>query len=296
MAYKTFQNGYPLPASDLNNYLMNQSVIVFASSAARTADIPTPIEGMITYLEDTNAVEVWDGSAWQNINDNSNSVPLSTVAANGDLIVGDGASSVTNLTVGANGSLLYSDGTDPSWLANSGTEGDVLQVNATGGLEFATPAGGGGMTQIATGSFSGSLSITSIPTTYKHLQLVLTNAALNFDSPVYFRLNADTSANYIYRVVNHSGTALSNGNEQYIVLTQATTESTDTFNSVINVYDYAATSGLVTLEGITAGIDSGSNKFVNQLFAGYQRSAAITGISIVFVTGTAGTYTLYGVN
>jgi len=70
MAYKTFQNGYPLPASDLNDYLMKQSVIVFASSAARTADIPTPIEGMITYLEDTNRAEVYNGSAWVEITSN----------------------------------------------------------------------------------------------------------------------------------------------------------------------------------------------------------------------------------
>ena len=37
MAYKTFVNGYGLTASELNAYLMNQSVMVFADSSARTA-------------------------------------------------------------------------------------------------------------------------------------------------------------------------------------------------------------------------------------------------------------------
>ena len=64
MAYKVFANGYPLQASELNNYLMNQSVIVFASSAERSSTLTTPTEGMITYLSDTNALEYYTGSAW----------------------------------------------------------------------------------------------------------------------------------------------------------------------------------------------------------------------------------------
>ena len=63
MAYKVFANGFALNASELNTYLMNQSVMVFANSAARTAAF-TPTEGMVTYLEDTNALEVYNGTAW----------------------------------------------------------------------------------------------------------------------------------------------------------------------------------------------------------------------------------------
>jgi hypothetical protein len=63
MAYKVFANGFALNASELNTYLMNQSVIVFADAAARTAAF-TPIEGMVTYLQDTNALEVYNGTAW----------------------------------------------------------------------------------------------------------------------------------------------------------------------------------------------------------------------------------------
>lgn len=63
MAYKVFANGFALNASELNTYLMNQSVMVFANAAARTAAF-TPTEGMVTYLEDTNALEVYNGTAW----------------------------------------------------------------------------------------------------------------------------------------------------------------------------------------------------------------------------------------
>jgi hypothetical protein len=47
---------------------MNQSIIVFSNEAARTAAITSPIEGMVTYLEDTGVYESYDGSAWVQLN------------------------------------------------------------------------------------------------------------------------------------------------------------------------------------------------------------------------------------
>lgn len=195
MAYKTFANGFPLPASDLNNYLMNQSVIVFASAAERSSTLTSPTEGMITYLEDTDTVEVYNGSVWTDINDNTGAIPKSTVTAQGDLIVADGASSVTNLGVGANGSLLYSDGTDPSWLANSGTEGDVLQVNATGGLEFATPAGGGGWTLLGSAAMASAstIEITGLDQTYKNLRIETEGMKYNSNTNLFVQLKNNTT-------------------------------------------------------------------------------------------------------
>ena len=124
MAYKTFANGFPLPASDLNNFLMNQSVIVFADSAARTTAIPSPVEGMLTYLEDTNAYESWNGSAFVNINDNTDAIPKSTVTTAQDLIVADGASSVTRLGVGTDDQVLSVVAGEVAW-ADAGGGGLV---------------------------------------------------------------------------------------------------------------------------------------------------------------------------
>jgi hypothetical protein len=64
MPRKVFVAGEILTAADVNTNLMDQAVMVFADSTARTAAIPTPSEGMITYLEDTDAVEKYDGSAF----------------------------------------------------------------------------------------------------------------------------------------------------------------------------------------------------------------------------------------
>lgn len=65
VAYKVFTNGSVLPASDVNTYLMDQSVMVFSSSATRAAALTAPVEGMLTWLQDTNRYEYYSGAgAW----------------------------------------------------------------------------------------------------------------------------------------------------------------------------------------------------------------------------------------
>lgn len=64
MPYKVFVNGFPLNASELNQYLMQQSIATFVDSTARAAAIETPQEGQFTYLTGTNILQYWDGSAW----------------------------------------------------------------------------------------------------------------------------------------------------------------------------------------------------------------------------------------
>ena len=49
---------------DVDTYLMAQSVMVFASSSARTSAIGTPTEGMFSFLKDTDALEYYTGASW----------------------------------------------------------------------------------------------------------------------------------------------------------------------------------------------------------------------------------------
>jgi hypothetical protein len=67
---KTFTAGEVLTASDVNTYLMEQSVMVFGGTAARSSAIPTPSTGMTTYIGVTGTasipqIETYTGSAWQ---------------------------------------------------------------------------------------------------------------------------------------------------------------------------------------------------------------------------------------
>lgn len=73
---KTFIAGEVLTASEVNGYLMDQSVMRFASSSARATALPSPDEGMVSYLDDTNKVEVYDGSSWGAVS--ADPVPFAT--------------------------------------------------------------------------------------------------------------------------------------------------------------------------------------------------------------------------
>jgi hypothetical protein len=64
VAYKVFTNGSVLNASEINDNLMNQSVMVFSNSTARAAALTAPLEGMLTWLQDVNRYESYNGSAW----------------------------------------------------------------------------------------------------------------------------------------------------------------------------------------------------------------------------------------
>jgi hypothetical protein len=48
-----------LTAGAVNTNLMDQAVMVFADAAARTAALGSPSEGMVTYLEDSDSLELY---------------------------------------------------------------------------------------------------------------------------------------------------------------------------------------------------------------------------------------------
>ena len=57
-----------LASSDVDQYLMQQSVMVFASEAARTSAFSiqgiTPSIGMVSFLSDTQSTQYYNGVAW----------------------------------------------------------------------------------------------------------------------------------------------------------------------------------------------------------------------------------------
>lgn len=89
--YKLFATGDVLTAAQVNTYLMQQTVMVFASSTARTTALTGVVaEGMVSYLLDTNATEVYDGSAWVGI---ANSGDITSVTTGSDSGLTGGATS-----------------------------------------------------------------------------------------------------------------------------------------------------------------------------------------------------------
>lgn len=66
--YKDFTAGSALAAADLEDYCQNQSVMRFASSAARdTALSSVKTEGMLSYQVDNNDLDIYTGSAFSTL-------------------------------------------------------------------------------------------------------------------------------------------------------------------------------------------------------------------------------------
>jgi hypothetical protein len=61
---KIFTAGDVLTASDVQSFLMDQTVMNFAGTAARSSAIATPTQGMVSYRDDIDNLELYNGSAW----------------------------------------------------------------------------------------------------------------------------------------------------------------------------------------------------------------------------------------
>jgi hypothetical protein len=156
--YKLFSTGDVLSASDVNTYLQQQTVMVFASAAARTTALASVLaEGMVTYLKDTDVVEIYTGAAWVSLDD-PNAIQNSIVDAKGDIITATADNTPARLAVGTNGQVLQADST------------------AATGLKWATAGGGGKLLQVVQASYSGQIESTT--TTYADTGLTVTTGAL----------------------------------------------------------------------------------------------------------------------
>ena len=63
--FKTFATGEVLTASDVNTYLMQQTVMVFADSTARSTALGANVaQGMLSFLKSDNTLYAYNGSAW----------------------------------------------------------------------------------------------------------------------------------------------------------------------------------------------------------------------------------------
>jgi|TARA_R100000482_G_C5060955_1_gene117067 hypothetical protein len=104
--FKVFSTGEVLTAADVNDYLMEQSIGIFASSTTRDSQISSPIEGQFAYLSDSNTLTYYTGSSWASY-------------------IGDGDITAVTITTSATSGL--SGGTT----AASGAFSSTLTVNPT---------------------------------------------------------------------------------------------------------------------------------------------------------------------
>jgi hypothetical protein len=183
-----------------------------------------------------------------------------------------------------------------------GTAGQVLTVNSGATAPEWATAGGGGLTLISTVTASNQASVTfsSIPATYKHLQVVIKNFDPTTDNDsLWLRFNSDSNANrYISQTT--SGNALSFSlSESNCTFPTDNTTTQNLYNLFIPDYTNTTTWKIYTSFGIVNVSASATQAYVQAMRTGaYNQTGAIT--ALTFITGNAnnivsGTFELYGV-
>ena len=154
-------------------------------------------------------------------------------------------------------------------------------------------------TAYGTGS-SGTITFSSIPSTYKHLQIRYAGLTSIAGMSVNMRFNSDTGANYNAHYLYAQGSSVTSGSSGSAtdILTFGLINGTSTtipLSGVIDIVDYASTSKFKTSRSLT-GI-TGSPELV--LGSGLWRStSAISSASLALPAGnwtTASRFSLYGI-
>jgi hypothetical protein len=217
-------------------------------------------------------------------------IAKSIVDAKGDLIGGTADNTVARLAVGANDTVLTADSSTAT------------------GLKWAAPAGGMTLISTQTVSTSGAtVSFTSIPSTYKHLMLVVEDYFISADA-LLVRFNNDSGTDYSYSQVEQfassigglsgSGTTSLDGNVFGYGVTSSSANQMG--SGVMWLYDYNNTGtkfGTINSR-FRRSQDTNDNRG-NWVNFSYNDAAVISEINLIRTNGSAtvnGTFKLYGVN
>jgi hypothetical protein len=210
----------------------------------------------------------------------STAINPSTVTTKGDILVATGSGTIVRQGVGTDGQVLVADSAQAD------------------GVNWATPAAGG-MTLISTTTLTGaSVTLSSIPQTYKNLVLIIRNfrPAVGNDS-LGLRFNGNTTT-YSSTGQNFANTSIT-GDRIYDVVTNNSSTTSNGFAQA-TIYDYTNTTTWKLLEGTSLSNNNTTPANYNfQRIAGiFGQTSAITSITALCNSGnfTSGTMLLYGVN
>lgn len=130
---RVFQPGEVLTAALVNTYLQDQVVARFEDVADRDGSFggagqPTLEEGRVCYLDSTNELQYFSGTAWVSI---SAEAITGNIQAKGDLVVGTAPNTVARLAAGADGLVLTTDSSTATglvWASSGIADGSITSA------------------------------------------------------------------------------------------------------------------------------------------------------------------------
>ena len=165
MPIKKFLQGEVLTADEVNQYLMDQTVTVFASADVRNQAFggegePVLSEGRFCYLQSTNSVQFYDGSSWQDASQFTVGDGTITTAKLADDAVTGAKIADNSITAAhiADGTIVAADIADGSVTSAKILDGTIVNadINASAGIA-ASKISGTAITAADTGTVTSTM-------------------------------------------------------------------------------------------------------------------------------------------
>jgi hypothetical protein len=268
--------------------LSNRAIYIDASAAtSKIADIPdAPIIGTATAGAESATITYTVA--------NTGGIGTTfTALSNPGSITGTGSSPIT--VSGLTGEVSY------TFTVRSG--------NTTGNSPYSSASNSVTPTALPTGSYesiatvtgtTGTISFTSIPSTYKHLQIRM-SAIGSTAADVYIRFNSDSATNYFCHQMRGGGSVAQayayTTQNQMVITSNIGTSSTYASAAVCDILDYGNTNKNKTIRSLTGYDTNGGGEAIFWSGA-WNSTSAVTRIDLTMSTGTFNStshFALYGI-
>jgi len=180
----------------------------------------------------------------------------------------------------------------------------ILGIVASSNYQRVAPDTGAmfplGMVQV--GSATSSITFSSIPSTYKHLQIRWTALTSSNNADLAFRFNGDTGTNYTFHGIEGNGTSASGSNNGTGLTSTPLGIGTSTASTagvgVLDLLDYTSTNKYKTVRSLFGYDANGSGYIILRSGLWSATAAAITSVTILSSPGNINSnsqFALYGV-